>query len=68
MRFRSLVAASGNLFVSFRTSFIFDPANEINKNNRLLLLINRALGFEGGNFWPFVLLLVRLALLLTLLL
>jgi hypothetical protein len=46
MRSRDLVATSRDMFVSFRDSFInprdlfliLDPTNEININNRLLLL------------------------------
>ena len=59
--------------VSFRDSFVnlddhhvFDPTNRININNHLLLPINRALGAGGEDFWPFALLPVQLALLLTL--
>jgi hypothetical protein len=61
VRSRDLVAASSDLFVSSRDFFvnpedllvIFDPTNEININNHLLLPLNRALGIGGGNFCPF---------------
>jgi hypothetical protein len=65
---RDLVAASRDLFVSFRDSFansrdrfiIFDPANRININNRLLLPINRVLELGGEDFCPFAILLTCL--------
>jgi hypothetical protein len=66
--FRDLFISSTNFFVNIRDLLIiFYPSNGININNRLLLPINRALGL-GGGFLLFVILLVRLALLLTLLL
>jgi hypothetical protein len=57
-RFRNLVATSRGLFVSSRDFFVnsrnlfvtFDPINEININNCLLLPINRALGLGGWEF------------------
>jgi hypothetical protein len=61
VRFRDLVVASKNLFVSFRSSFvnfqdlliIFKPTNRININNRPLLPINKAPEVVGEDFYPF---------------
>ena len=49
-----LFAASKDLLINYRDLFvIFNPTDEINVNNHLLLPINSPPWGEGGDFWQF---------------
>ena len=66
MSFMDLFAASKDLLINYKDLFvIFNPTDEINVNNHLLLPINSPPWGGGEDFWPFALLLTWLALLLT---